>query len=143
MKWIITAFAILCSCNTLAATMVCKEWGYANSPDDFHSIKLEKQETSFVVSEEQVVKASIGRVYSKVDPESFDLVDLNVTVYKLGLELLYIYEEEGKTNIGISHLVEDSDTFFGDKELFADCKTVIREGRPQRSTSQSLYATIN
>ena len=141
MKLIITALLILCSVNAFAGTMVCQEWGYANSPEEFHNIKLEKLENHFVISPEGTVWSASGRTYTKVDPEQYDLVDPNVTVYKLGLELLYVYKEGKNTNIGISHLVEDSDSLFGDKELFSDCKLTAESSKRVKLPKNAMYVS--
>lgn len=142
MKRIFTALTILCSVNAFGETMVCKEYGYANSPEGFHSITLEKIENTFEITPTKVVYTHIGRTWTKVDPKEVDLADMDVLTYKLGLEVLYIYKEKGATKIGISTLVEDSDAFFGDKALYSDCSFVETEGGSQHAVaSKSLPAT--
>lgn len=140
MKRFAALLTVLLSFSVNAETLVCQKWGYAPTPEDFHSIKLEHIETQFNVNPDRVVKLSVGTTYTKVDPESVGLADIQADTYKVGLELLYIYKVKGAIKVGVSHLVEDSDVYFGDKELFSDCSFAKPKGGSQDGTaSKSLF----
>jgi len=143
MKRFIALLTVLLSFSVHAETvLICQEWGYANSPEGFHDIKLEKLETTFSVSDERVVKLPVGTRFTKVDPETVGLADMQAETYKVGLELLYIYKFEGATKVGIRHLVEESDVFFGDKELYSDCsysEVRAQGGSHDGTASKSLF----
>ena len=143
MKRFIALLTVLLSFSVHAETvLICQEWGYANSPEGFHDIKLEKVETTFSVSDERVVKLPVGTRFTKVDPETVGLADIEAETYKVGLELLYIYKAKGATKVGISHLVEESDVFFGDKELYSDCsysEVKAKGGSQDGIASKSLF----
>lgn len=141
MKLISAAFIVLFSLNVQAETLICKQWGYANSPEVFHDIKLEPQESKFSVDAEEVLQYPLGQRFAKVNPEDVGLGDVEVQTYQMGLELLYIYKEKGAIQVGISHLVTNSDAFFGDKELFSDCSFEKPKGGSQHVVaSESLFA---
>lgn len=143
MKRFIALLTVLLSFSVHAETvLICQEWGYANSPEGFHDIKLEKVETTFSVSDERVVKLPVGTRFTKVDPATVGLADIEAETYKVGLELLYIYKAKGATKVGISHLVEESDVFFGDKELYSDCsysEIKAKGGSQDGVASKSLF----
>jgi len=141
MKLIFGLVTVLFSLSVNAETLICQQWGYANSPEGFHDIKLEPVESKFYISPTEVVKHPVGTTFSKVNPEDVGLGDIDVKAYKLGLELLYIYKDKGAVKVGISHLVTDSDVFFGDKELYSDCSFEKPEGGRQHVVaSESLFA---
>lgn len=140
MNRFIALIIVLLSFSVNAETLVCQEWGYSPNPEGFHSIKLEKIESTFYVSDEKVTKYPIGTTYSKVDPATVGLEDIQAETYKVGLELLYIYKDKGAIRIGVSHLVEDSDVYFGDKELFSDCSYAKPSGGSKDvAASKSLF----
>lgn len=140
MKRFAAMLTVLLSFSVNAETLVCQEWGYANSPEGFHDIKLEKTETVFHVDTDQVTKQPVGTRFTKVDPATVGLADIEAETYKIGLELLYIYKVNGAVKVGISHLVEESDVFFGDKELYSDCSYAkVRGGSQDGVASKSLF----
>lgn len=140
MKRFATLLTVLLSFSVNAETLVCQQWGYANSPEGFHDIKLEQIESTFYVSDEKVMKYPTGTTYSKVDPATVGLEDIQAETYKVGLELLYIYKDKDAIRVGVSHLVEDSDVYFGDKELFSDCNyEKPKGGSKDVAASKSLF----
>lgn len=140
MKRFAALLTVLLSFSVNAQTLVCQEWGYSPTPEGFHSIKLEKVESTFYVSDDKVMKYPIGTTYSKVNPEDVGLADIQAETYKVGLELLYIYKDKGAIRVGVSHLVEDSDVYFGDKELFSECDYAKPKGGSQGvAASNSLF----
>jgi len=140
MNRFIALIIVLLSFSVNAETLVCQQWGYANSPEGFHDIKLEKVESTFYVTPEKVVKYPTGTTFEQVDPATVGLEDIQAETYKIGLELLYIYDDKGAIRVGVSHLVEDSDVYFGDKELFSDCSYAKPSGGSKDvAASKSLF----
>jgi len=140
MKRFAAMLTVLLSFSVNAETLVCQKWGYANSPEGFHSIKLEQLESTFTVTKEKVTRGDIGVTFTKVDPDTVGLADIEAETYKVGLELLYIYKVKGAIKVGISHLVEESDVFFGDKELYSDCSYEQPKGGSKDGVaSKSLF----
>lgn len=126
MKKLILMLGVVFSVSAMAAddaTMVCSGYGYTQQPENFHDIKVEQIDPyKFSISKERIV-TQIGRVYEIVDPSTVGFEELDIKAYanQLAHEVLYLYKNGDKTEIGISTLIDDSDAFYGDKALYTDC----------------------
>jgi hypothetical protein len=122
MKRFIFVTLLLVSAHTMASSaMVCKQYGYAATAEDFHSIKMEASDNTFLISKDKVSTKS-GRLYQAVDPETVGFDHGTPTYLNEGSgEVLYLYQRKRKNEIGISTLIPDSDAGFLDKELYSDC----------------------
>lgn len=128
MKKLILMLGVVFSVSALAdETMVCHNYGYTAEPENFHDIKVEPMEPyKFYVSKEKIV-TQIGRVYEVVDPSTVGFEDLDIVAYanRAAHEVLYIYKNDDKTEIGISTLIDDSDAFYGDKAVYTGCNLEV------------------
>ncbi|MNM20149.1 hypothetical protein D3C81_304820 [compost metagenome] len=124
MKQLILMLGVVFSLSAVAdEKLVCTQYGYTPNPENFHDIKVEHIDPYvFTITKERVV-TQIGRVYEVVDPSTVGFEDLDIVAYanRYAHEVLYLYKNGDKTEIGISTLIDDSDAFYGDKALYSGC----------------------
>lgn len=109
-----------------ADALVCNAVGYTKDPEQFHDIPVREKTNIFLLGNNAVVFRD--KVFVSVDPETVGLQGL-ATTYSLEEDsrILYIYQDEqGETNVGISHLEPDSDAGFTDKSVYARCWSMNR-----------------
>lgn len=116
---------LLCavSFNAVAGeTLVCESYGYAPTADDFDKITLEPARTEFQVEKDKVIKSASGRAFYAAQPEDFGF-DKDVLTFfnRHANQVLYLYKREGKMEVGMSLLTQDSDDLYMDKDEFTEC----------------------
>jgi len=117
--------------------LVCEKYGRAETPEEFHSIKLYVVKSIFWVSKNKITD-QVARTYDRIEPEKVGLEKGTITYYNRSTrEVLYLYRNKGKSEVGISHFVEDSDAGFEDKDLFSECQFEERGETPHGVTDAS------
>jgi hypothetical protein len=110
-------------------TLMCGQYGYTDKSENFHRMNLLPLISIFEVSKDEVKFGN--EVFKKSDPKLVDMDGLATTyVQPDSNKLLYVYKnEQGKQEIGISLIKEDTDDLFADKSVFTDCETkaTVRE----------------
>jgi len=125
MKGFVTVLLCAMASSAMADNLVCTGYGYTPNPEDFHSIKVDPIEPYMFTVTNAHITTQVGAVYSKVDPSIVGFEELDVAAYvdSGNHHVLYIYKNGKNTEVGISALVDDSDTMYGDKELFTQCSS--------------------
>lgn len=143
MKQILMVLGVLWSVTALGSeTVVCKQYGYAATADDFDNIKMDPVEAKFDISDTRVITLSVGRPFEARDPSEVGLeADTLVFFNEFSRETLYVYKKAGKMEIGISTQIPDSDDFFGDKQLFTECSFEPQGGSQHAVASKSSLTT--
>lgn len=143
MKQVLVMLCALWSVAAMAnGTVVCKQYGYAATADDFDNIRMDPVEAKFEVSETRAISMGIGRPFDAIKPDVVGLeADTLVFFNKSAKETLYIYKKAGKMEIGISAQIPDSDDFFGDKQLFTECDFEQPGGSQHAVASKSSFST--
>jgi len=136
-------FAVLCVLWSVAAmgneSMVCKQYGYTDKDEEFHSIKTHELQSTFVMEKDRIIFGSV--LYKLVDPTTVGFEpDIIAYFNKRDSKVLYLYMNGEKKEIGISKLIPDSDAFFGDKSVFADCDLKPHGGSQDAVASKSSLA---
>lgn len=118
-------FAVLCVASLQAfagETLVCESYGYAPTANDFDKIVQGPVHTEFTVEKDKVIKTSIGRVYYAAEPEDFGFEKDVLTFFnRHAHQVLYIYKKDGKLEVGLSMINQDSDDLYLDKDEFTGC----------------------
>lgn len=101
--------------------LICSEYGHAEQGEDFDNIEMKPISNGFVLTGNSVIHGNV--TYRMVNPEMVGIKGLDITYYEHRRnKVLYIYHNEfGKINVGISHLIKDSDTGFEDKSVYTQC----------------------
>jgi hypothetical protein len=118
--------AVLCavSVNAFAGeTLVCGNHGYAPTANDFDKIKQEPAHSEFVVEKDRVVRTSSDTVFYAAEPEDFGF-DKDVLTFfnRHAHQVLYMYKRDGKLEVGLSVINQDSDDLYLDKDEFTGCE---------------------
>lgn len=114
--------------------MVCKQYGYTDKGEEFHSIKTHDLENTFTLQRNSVTIG--GTEYTAVDPAIVGFEPGTIAYYyRAEKKVLYFYMNGKKREIGISRLNADSDDFFSDKHLFADCSFKQPKGGDQHAVA--------
>jgi len=133
---------LLCavSVNAFAGeTLVCKSYGYAPTADDFGNIKQEPARGEFLVEKDKVIQTTSGRAFYAAQPEDFGF-DKDVLTFfnRHANQVLYLYQRDGKTEVGLSILTADSDDLYLDKDEFTQCDFDLDTDRPAVASKTSL-----
>lgn len=137
MKWIVLITTLLVSLAVKANedSFVCHQYGFTQDPERFHSLSMSPQVHTFDITADRVIYQ--GRLFIGVEPRDYDFDDTVVTYLNAERnEILYFYLVDEQPEIGISRLVEDSDTFFSDKALFTHCSFIPKGGSDVDDASQ-------
>lgn len=143
MKRILIAMSLIWSAGAMAEVMVCKQGGYAATAEEFHEIKVEDiAEARFEITPERVMNLNVGIPFEVVDPSTVGFEDLDIKAFmnRARNEVLYIYKNGKKTEIGISQLIDDSDAMYADKTLYTSCEFEQQGGSQHVVASKSAYA---
>lgn len=126
--------------NVQASTLVCQEYGYTDSAEDFHSIKTQKKVSEFKIEQQSVVLNGVE--YKSVDPGWAGLDGLAITYYTDKYNtLVYLYlNDKGKREVGVSALEPDSDAIFHDKAVYKNCSF---KGSKQAGSRKVLRTNYN
>lgn len=143
MKRILIAMGLCWSVNATAEVMVCKQGGYAATAEAFHDIKVEDiEETRFEITPERVMNLNVSIPFEIVDPSTVGFEDLDIKAYmnRARHEVLYLYKNGNKNEIGISVLIDDSDAMYGDKTLYTSCEFEPQGGSQHVVASKSSFS---
>jgi len=143
MKRVFVALCVLWSVAAMGnETMVCKQYGYTDNDEEFHSIKTHALQSTFLMEADNIIFGDA--LFEKVDPTSVGF-DADIIAYydKSEDKVLYFYMNGKKREIGISKLIPDSDAFYGDKSLFTDCDLQQPQGGGKHAVASKLSLTVN
>jgi hypothetical protein len=102
--------------------ILCGEYGHVDSAEDFDRIEMKPITNAFLMSGSSIVHGSSS--YMEINPKAVGLEEGIAKTYFQASHnrVLYIYQQEnGMVNIGVSHLVKDSDAGFEDKSVYTQC----------------------
>jgi hypothetical protein len=116
-------------------TMVCTQYGHTSNPEQFHSMGVKPRISVFITSQKSVIFGE--ELFSPVDAADYDMEGLaNTYLSRTQNKILYLYtNEQGEKEIGISKLEDGTDSFFGDKSLFAKCSILEQEEKKDVAAS--------
>lgn len=109
--------------------ILCGEYGHVDSAEEFDRIEMKPITNAFVMSGSSIVHGSSS--FMEISPKAVGLEEgVAKTYYQASQNrVLYVYRQEnGMLNIGISHLVKDSDAGFEDKSVYTQCTYINEPG---------------
>lgn len=122
MRSVLLALLLLAGSVQAEETLMCGQYGYTDKSEDFHQINMLPLISIFEISKDQVQFGD--EVFMKFDAARVEMEGLAKTYFRPeSNKLLYVYvNEQGKREIGISLLKEDTDDLFADKSVFTGCE---------------------
>lgn len=103
-----------------ADELICQGYGYIPSLDGASNIQAKMKKSRFFFNRDGAIIG--GRRFTPMDPAEVGLEGLAVTYFSEEDDsVLYLYQNDGKVEIGISHIDRDTDTIFSDKAMYTDC----------------------
>jgi hypothetical protein len=143
MRSVLLALLLLAGSVQAGETMMCGQYGYTDKSEDFHQINMLPLISVFEISKDQVQFGD--EVFKKFDAKRVDMEGLAKTYFQPeSNKLLYVYvNEQGKREIGISLLKEDTDDMFADKSVFTGCEAKMTKREEVVATKTSLRRSVD
>jgi len=143
MRSVLLALLLLAGSVQAEETLMCGQYGYTDKSEDFHQINMLPLISVFEISKDQVQFGD--EVFKKFDAKRVDMEGLAKTYFQPeSNKLLYVYvNEQGKREIGISLLKEDTDDLFADKSVFTGCEAKMTKREEVVATKASLRRSVD
>jgi hypothetical protein len=143
MRSVLFALLLLAGSVQAGETLMCGHYGYTDKSEDFHQMNMLPLISVFEIGKDQVQFGD--EVFKKFDAKRVDMEGLAKTYFQPeSNKLLYVYvNEQGKREIGISLLKEDTDDLFADKSVFTGCEAKMTKREEVVATKTSLRRKVD